>query len=381
VFAALALTVAGCGDDDETVEPDETTTTTTTEPEEEVEAEEPEAEEPEAEEPEADEAPEEGTIEVVTTGLEAPWDVAFAPDDRTFVTERDSGRLLEIDEGGGASEVRTFGVDNSGEGGLMGLVASPTYDEDGWLYVYFTGPDDNRIVRFQPEDDVEEEVLTGIPKARIHNGGVVRFGPDGMLYAGTGDANDAGLAQDEGSLAGKVLRMEPDGSAPDDNPFDGSPVWSLGHRNVQGLAWDAEDRLYAVELGPDVDDEVNLIERGGNYGWPEVTGAAGVEGLVDPIAVFQPAESSPSGGIVVEGGAWDGDLVFANLRGERLWRLELDEGEVTAQEDHLVGEYGRLRDVVQHPDGPLWILTSNRDGRGAPTDDDDRIVALVPPPP
>jgi glucose/arabinose dehydrogenase len=406
LLAALCLVAAGCGDDDEATEANGTATTTTTttasdeaeEPDEVDEADEPdepdEADEPdEVEEPdepapdEPDEADdtapeqEEGTIETVATGLEAPWDVAFTPDGRTFVTERDSGRLLELDDEGGTSEVRTFEVDNTGEGGLMGLVASPEYEEDGWLYVYFTGVDDNRIVRFQVDDGEEEEVVTGIPKAVIHNGGVLRFGPDGMLYAGTGDANEEDLAQDEGSLAGKILRLEADGSIPDDNPLDGSPVWSFGHRNIQGLAWDADGRMYAVELGPDVDDEINLIEPGMNYGWPEVTGAAGVEGFVDPIAVFQPAESSPSGGVVVEGGAWDGDLVFANLRGQRLWRLELDGGEVTAEEDHLVEEYGRLRDVLQHPDGPLWILTSNRDGRGSPAEDDDRILSLVPPPP
>jgi glucose/arabinose dehydrogenase len=376
------LLLAACGDDDEsadddgttttTTESDATTTTTTTE----------DVGEPDGQdEAEAEIQQEPGTVEVVAEGLEVPWDVAFTPDGRTFVTERDTGRLLELDDDGSTREVRTFDIDATGEGGLMGLAVSPDHDDDGWLYVYLTAADDNRVVRIQADGTGEEEILTGIPKASNHNGGVIRFGPDGMLYVGTGDAADPDLAQDPDSTAGKVLRLEPDGSVPGDNPTTDSPVWSLGHRNVQGLAWDADGRLYGVELGPDVDDEVNLIEAGANHGWPDVTGQAGVDGYVDPIAVFQPPEASPSGGVVVEGGEWGGDLVFANLRGQRLWRLELDDGEVVAQEEHLVGAYGRLRDVVQHPDGPLWILTSNRDGRGAPVDEDDRIIALVPPVP
>jgi glucose/arabinose dehydrogenase len=264
----------------------------------------------------------------------------------------------------------------------MGLAVSPDFTDDGWLYAYYTGSDDNRIVRFQ-EGGPEQPVLTGIPKARNHNGGRIAFGPDGMLYAGTGDALQTDLAQDRNSLAGKVLRMDRDGGVPAGNPFDGSLVWSLGHRNVQGLAWDEQERLYVTELGPEVDDEVNRIEPGGNYGWPEVTGVAGRSEFVDPIAVFAPAEASPSGGVVPTGpeaGAWEGHLVFANLRGQRLWLLELDaDGSVTSQQALFVNELGRLRHVAQAPDGSLWVLTNNRDGRGTPGPDDDRILRLLPP--
>jgi glucose/arabinose dehydrogenase len=318
----------------------------------------------------------------VVTGLAAPWEVAFTPDGRAWFTERDRGGLHVIEEEGEIREVRTFDIDNAGEGGFMGLAVSPEFEADGWFYAYYTTADDNRIVRFQ-EDGPEEPVLTGIPKARVHNGGRIAFGPDGMLYAGTGDASDADLAQDETSLAGKTLRMKPDGSVPDDNPFDGSVVWSIGHRNVQGLVWDEDGRFFITELGPDVDDEVNLIEPGANYGWPEVTGAPGDDRFVDAVAVFQPRESSPSGAVILKGevaGDWEGDLLIAALRGQRVWRLALGpDGTIESEEDLFVGEFGRVRQMVQAPDGSLWLLTNNRDGRGQPAPDDDRIVRIVPP--
>jgi glucose/arabinose dehydrogenase len=316
------------------------------------------------------------------TGLEAPWEVAFTPDGRAWFTERDRGRLHVIEKDGQIRQVRTFAIDNAGEGGLMGLAVSPDFESDGWFYAYYTAADDNRIVRFQ-EDGPEEPVLTDIPKARTHNGGRIAFGPDGLLYAGTGDAADAALAQDETSLAGKTLRMNPDGSVPDDNPFDGSVVWSIGHRNVQGLVWDEGGRFFITELGPDVDDEVNLVEPGANYGWPEVTGAPGDQRFVDAVAVFQPREASPSGAVILKeevAGDWEGDLLLAALRGQRVWRLALGpDGTVESEEDLFVGEFGRVRQLVQAPDGSLWLLTNNRDGRGQPGADDDRIVRIVPP--
>lgn len=316
----------------------------------------------------------------VATGLAAPWDVAWL-DDRVFVTERDSGRVLEVGDGGATTEVRTFDVDPSGEGGLLGLVAGPDGER---LYAYLTTGSDNRVVRFDPSaDDEPEVILAGIPAGSVHDGGRLAFGPDGMLYVATGDAQEPAAAQDRGSLAGKILRVTPDGDVPDDNPFDGSPVWSLGHRNVQGLAFDADGRLFAPEFGPDRDDEVNRIEAGADHGWPEVTGEAGVEGLTDPILVRQPPEASWSGGVVLTDGAipqWEGDLFVAALRGERLYRIPLQDGEVAGDPEELyVGELGRLRDVTQAPDGSLWLLTNNRDGRGDPREGDDRIVRLGPP--
>jgi glucose/arabinose dehydrogenase len=370
VVCALALVVAACGDDGTSDDPGLPEATPTT------------AAPPDTTAAPDDEGSRQLEMSELATGLEAPWDVAFTPDGRAWVTERDTGVLLMVDADGSTSEVRTFAVDPTSEGGLMGLAVSPDFTDDGWLYAYYTGSDDNRIVRFQ-EGGPEQPVLAGIPKARNHNGGRIAFGPDGMLYAGTGDALQTDLAQDRNSLAGKVLRMDRDGGVPVGNPFDGSLVWSLGHRNVQGLAWDEQERLYVTELGPEVDDEVNRIEPGGNYGWPEVTGVAGRSEFVDPIAVFAPAEASPSGGVVPTGpeaGAWEGHLVFANLRGQRLWLLELDaDGSVTSQQALFVNELGRLRHVAQAPDGSLWVLTNNRDGRGTPGPDDDRILRLLPP--
>jgi glucose/arabinose dehydrogenase len=320
-----------------------------------------------------------GTRDVVTD-LQAPWDLVVTDDGRILVTERDTGRLLEIGDDGTTSEMRTFEVDASGEGGLLGLALHP---EDGTvLYAYLTGAEDNRVVRFGIDDDAEPEpILTGIPKARIHNGGRIAFGPDGLLYVATGDAAVPELAADEASLAGKILRVTADGDLPAGNPDPRSAVYSLGHRNVQGLAWDADGRLWASELGPDVDDEINRIEPGGHHGWPEVTGAPGDDRFVDAAFVAQPPEASWSGAAVLHDGAipqWEGDLFVAALRGERLWRFELEDGVVGAEEELLVGELGRLRTVVVGPDGSLWLLTTNRDGRGSPGQGDDRVVRLGP---
>ena len=222
-------------------------------------------------------------------------------------------------------------------------------------------------------------VLDGIPHSPIHNGGRIDFGPDGMLYVATGDANQPASAQDPDSLGGKILRLTPDGEVPDDNPTAGSPVLALGLRDPQGLAWAPDGTLYVSEFGPDRDDEINVITPGGNYGWPEVTGVADQDGFEDPIFVQQPPEASWSGMTLLDGSAvpeWDGQLLIAALRGQRLWRLPVDEPD--AAEALLVGELGRLRTARQAPDGSVWLLTSNRDGRGSPSAGDDRIVRLAP---
>jgi glucose/arabinose dehydrogenase/putative cell wall-binding protein len=310
---------------------------------------------------------------VLLEGLAQPWDVVHTPDGRAFVTERDTRRLLEIRDGG-VAEVQRLEASTDGEGGLLGLAVSPTYAEDGLLYAYVTSATDNRVVRFRP-GQAPQAVLTGIPKARVHNGGRIAFGPDGMLYVGTGDAASPELAQDRDSLAGKILRITPEGRVPEGNPF-GSPVWSYGHRNVQGLAFDASDRLLATELGPDRDDEINLIVAGGNYGWPEVTGTAEDPRFLDPVIVRQPAEASWSGATFLTEGAlgeWEGDLFVAALRGSRLWRFRLtgDAQGLVEDEELLVGEHGRLRQVTQAPDGSLWVLTANGTG--------DRLLRIGPP--
>jgi glucose/arabinose dehydrogenase len=308
--------------------------------------------------------------EVLVTGLQVPWGLAFLPGGDALVTERDTARLLRVPAGGGDPvEVTRFDdVDNTGEGGLLGLATSPSFADDGLVYAYYTGPSDNRVVRFRLDAPAQREpVVTGIPKGTVHNGGRIAFGPDGALYVGTGDSGRAELAQDPGSLAGKVLRV-PAG--------DGEPqVFSLGHRNVQGLSFDDDGRLWSVEFGPDRDDEVNQVTEGFNGGWPEVTGADDGGGRFDvPLVVWQPEEASPSGSAIV------GDTLYvAALRGRRLWAVPLDgSGGAGEPQALLQGDFGRLRTAERAPDGALWLLTSNRDGRGAAVDSDDRLVRLPP---
>ena len=248
---------------------------------------------------------------MVASGLEAPWGLAFLPDGDALVSERDSGRILQVGPGAEPRVVGTVpGVDAGGEGGLLGLAVSPEFAGDQLVYAYFSAQGDNRIVRFRLGGGQVEVLLEGIPKAGIHNGGRIAFGPDGMLYAGTGDAAERGNAQDPGSLGGKILRLRPDGGIPADNPDPGSPVWSLGHRNVQGLAWDGQGRLFATEFGQNRVDEINRIEKGGNYGWPEVEGTGGGERFRDPLVTWPTSQASPSGAAIA------GDTLYvAALRG------------------------------------------------------------------
>lgn len=332
------------------------------------------------EEPEADpQQPVEVTTSVVASGLEVPWDVSFTGDGRAFVTERDTGVLSELVDGD-LQQVATFPVNAAGEGGLLGVAASPDFTEDETLYVYYTTADDNRIVRLRLGEE-PESVLVGIPRSNVHNGGRLAFGPGGMLHATTGDAGQPALSPAPDSLAGKVLRMTPDGEAPADNPDPGSLVYASGLRNPQGLAWDADGTLFVAEFGPGVDDAVLRVTPGSDQGWNPQSAQAGAGGrdFPDPVAVQQPPDASWSGAGFLHDGAipqWEGDLFVAALRGQRLWRFSLDTGEV---EQLLVGEFGRLRLAAAAPDGSLWVLTSNRDGRGSPAADDDRILRLGPP--
>ena len=329
-----------------------------------------------------------GPVEVETTvvaaGLEAPWDLVFTPDGEALVSERDSSRLLSIDSSGNVEELQRLPENGTGEGGLLGIALSPNYESDGYVYAYYTTDTDNRVTRFRLGED-PEPILTGIPVLTYHNGGRIAFGPDGNLYVGTGDAGDTSNSQDLNSLGGKILRVTPDGDVPADNPFSNSPIYSYGHRNVQGLAWDEGGQLYATEFGQNRYDEVNRIQPGGNYGWPAVEGEGGFFAsgeYIDPIATWATSEASPSGAAILKNGAipqWEGSFFMAALRGQRLYRLALDpSGTVTEQEELLSGQAGRLRHVVQAPDGSLWILTSNRDGRGTPVATDDRILRLAP---
>ncbi len=325
-------------------------------------------------EPESGTAAAPAPVETIATGLEAPWSIAFH-EGTPLVSERDSARILELGGDGNSREVGTIGGADgraaSGEGGLLGIAV-----QDGYLYTYQTFDGENRIERRNISGeagslglDAPEIILTGIGAGSIHNGGRLAFGPDGMLYATTGDAGNRWSAQDTESLNGKILRMMADGGVPGDNPFPESLVYSYGHRNPQGIGWDTDGTLYASEFGQNTWDELNVITAGGNYGWPEVEGMAEADGFIDPVQQWAPADASPSGIAVV------GDSVYiANLRGERLREVPLPDMDSSTM--YLKGEYGRLRDVVAAPDGSLWILTNNTDGRGNPEQGDDRILRL-----
>jgi glucose/arabinose dehydrogenase len=313
--------------------------------------------------------------DVVATGLEVPWGVAFLPDGSALVAERMRARIMQVRPG--AAPVQVAAVPNvspTGEGGLLGLAVSPTYAQDSLVYAYFTSATDNRIVRFTLANPQSQQVVvSGIPRGSIHDGGRIAFGPDGMLYAGVGEAGQTANAQNLQSLGGKILRMRPDGSVPPDNPFSGSRVYSLGHRNVQGLAWDPQGRLWATEFGQNTWDEINLIVAGGNYGWPTVEGQAGNPNFRDPLVQWRTSEASPSGLAIA-----NNTLFVGALAGRRLWEVPQNGATLGTPAFELQNTYGRIRTVIVGPDGYLWITTSNRDGRGTPVADDDRVVRFPP---
>ncbi len=310
--------------------------------------------------------------EVVAEDLEAPWSVVFR-DETALISERDSARILELGQNGETREIGVVpGVAHGGEGGLLGLAMRGTEQ----LYAYSTGADGNRIQRFgligKPGSlalGSAETLVDGIPAGTNHNGGRLGFGPDKMLYATTGDTGDRSLAQDRGSLGGKILRMEPDGGIPASNPFEDSYVYSYGHRNPQGLAWDEVGTLYATEFGQNTWDELNVITAGANYGWPSVEGIADQTGFTDPVQQWEPAEASPSGMAIAAGA-----IFIANLRGAALRVVPVAEDGTSAE--HYVGQFGRLRQAVIAPDGDLWFLTNNTDGRGSPGPEDDQIFSV-----
>jgi len=329
----------------------------------------------------------------VATGLDVPWAIAFTPDGDALVSERDAGRILRIGQDGATSALTGAGAqdlasanDPQGEAGLLGLALHP--DDPSVLYAYQTRPDGNAVLRMSLNGNslsAPTVILDGIPKARNHDGGRLAFGPDGYLYVSTGDAGNADLAQDKGSLAGKILRIVADGGAGDGlaapgNPF-GTLVWTYGHRNVQGMGWVADGRMYASEFGQNSTDEINLIEPGRNYGWPIVEARDGapegtelgetVDGLTYPVVEWATDDASPSGmAVTVEG------LYVGALRGERVWRVPLT-GEGVATPHVLLDGLGRIRNVAVGADGELYLLTGNTDGRGDVRDGDDRLLRVT----
>ena len=316
-------------------------------------------------------------MQTLAKNLSVPWGIAFLPDGSALVTERDSHKLLKVDSGGKVSTEQTVTqAGGSGEGGLLGVTVSPHYDQDKTIFLYYTTDNDNRIASLKLGES-PKPIVTGIPANSNHNGGRLGFGPDGYLYASTGDARKGSNAQDLGNLGGKILRMTPDGKPAPGNPFPDSLVWSYGHRNVEGFGWDSKTRMYATEFGEDTADEINLIEPGKNYGWPDVEGPTSDSRYVSPLVHWSPDEASPSGMVVVNGET----IITANLAGQRLWAVTLDgNGGVKGEPTPLLrNKYGRLRTIALAPDGSLWLTTSNRDGRGSPAADDDRIIRIVLP--
>ena len=337
-------------------------------------------------------------VEKVAGGLEVPWSIVWAPDGRMIFTER-PGRVRVIEKGT-LNPKPLFVVDDveeSGESGLMSVALHPQFSSNRFLYLsyaYSKGGVLVRVVRYRetPQGLVDRTVIIeNLPAAQYHAGCRIRFGPDGKLYVTTGDATRRELAQKLDSLAGKTLRLNDDGSVPQDNPFVGQPnakpeIWSIGHRNAQGMDWQPESNLmFQTEHGPSGfdgpggGDEVNIVEKGKNYGWPTIHHKESRPGLEAPLLEYTPA-CAPASGAFYRGSVFPrfkGNFFLGCLRGETLVRVTLDGRRVTGQEN-LLKTYGRIRDVAEGPDGYLYFSTSNRDGRGKPTEDDDRIMRIVP---
>lgn len=328
-----------------------------------------------------DEDVDEQDISVIASNLDTPWELVFLPDQSFLVTER-PGRLLHFTTD--RQVIPVTGVMERGEGGLLGLALDPDFARNQTIYLYLTtnskGQLVNQVQSYRLENNQLSEqrlVLDGIRAAANHDGGRLAFGPDGYLYVSSGDAEQSQLAQDTQSLNGKILRINKDGSIPADNPF-GNAVYSYGHRNVQGLTWDEAGRLWATEHGrsglASGLDEINLIVKGANYGWPEIQGNESRANMLTPAAHSGSTTTwAPSGALV-----YGDKLYFAGLRGESLYAAQLDGSRVTEVRAHLSQQYGRLRSLQLGPDGYFYILTNNRDGRGVPTADDDKIIRLNP---
>ena len=336
----------------------------------------------------ADIYPEAGvSVEVVADGLDIPWDIQFAPDGTAFLTTRPG--VLYVMQDGVISEALRLRV-GGGEGGMLGVALHPNYTENRLVYVYHTEPGSgNKIIRYvHLESGLLEEmvIIDGIPAASNHNGGRIRFGPDAMLYVATGDAGSASRSQDPGSLAGKILRLTPEGAVPADNPWEGSPVYAYGLRNPQGISWNGTGSMISTDHGPSGfygrgHDEINAIVPGGNYGWPDAIGSQMIPGMIPPLIHSGGDTWAPSGATHLAGSAipqWDGMILYGALRGEHLGLVSQDG---TAHTRVFEGEFGRIRAPVQHPDGSVYLMTSNTDGRGSASPRDDLLLRVTAHPP
>jgi glucose/arabinose dehydrogenase len=370
----VCLSIAGCGDDEEP------TTSVVTEPAETTAPDEGQGQPDGGQQLER--APE-ARLETVATGLEVPWELAFLPDGIALLTER-PGRVRRLTPSGelDPEPVAEIPVAAVGEGGLLGLAVDPEFARNDFVYLYRTTDSGNEVVRYRyrgGELSEEATILDGIAASPIHDGGRIRFGPDDRLYVSTGDAGQDELAQERGSLNGKLLAMDPE-SYRSDGQGNAVEVVSLGHRNPQGFDWQpGTERLYENEHGPEGFDEVNLIEQNANYGWPEAVGPDH-DGFAAPLVTYEES-IAPSGStfVTLPGSEWSGDYLMGALVGEQIRRLRFEGEEVVLNEPLFKGELGRVRTVVEGPDGALYALTSNRDGRGTPTAEDDRVVRIVPP--
>lgn len=323
-------------------------------------------------------------VTVVTKDLDTPWALAFLPDKRMLVTER-PGRLVQVESDGGKKTVATLSqVEEVGEGGLLGITLHPEFTSNHFVYLYYTyqgnGNDTlNRVSRFEYKNEkIENEkiIVDAIPGNANHNGGRIKFGPDNLLYIGTGDAEVPSRAQDTNSSGGKILRVTENGDPAPGNPFN-NRTYSYGHRNVQGLAWNADGQLFATEHGPSGTssccDEVNRIDIGKNYGWPTIKDVETKDGMVTPLKSSGKDTWAPAGMAYV-----GRSMYFAGLRGQSLYKITIN-GNTTADfKQYLKGEYGRMRDIVVGPDSMLYVTTSNKDGRGSPRQDDDKILRINP---
>lgn len=315
-------------------------------------------------------------VRTITTGLQAPWGLTFLPDGTALVGERDTTRVVSIKGRAVRTVGRVEGVSPQGEAGLLGLAASPSYASDRLIYAYLSTARDNRVVTMTFDGrrlGRPKAILTGIPNGFIHDGGRLLFAPDGTLFVSTGETGDEQLAQDRDSLGGKILRITRTGKPAPGNPVKGSPVWTMGHRNVQGLAFDSRGQLWATEFGKNTWDELNRIDKARNYGWPLVEGKGDRKEFRNPYVQWRTENASPSGLAYLDGSLWAGAL-----RGGRLWQIPVRNGTTGRPRDFFVGDYGRMRTVVAAPGGNLWVTTSNRDTRGDPRPGDDRILVVAP---